>query len=236
MVFVERQRWQPPRERERGVPEMALFNKVGCNIGSNNATVTIYMGPATIVWRPGDNHSTVRTLEGVVSCLEEIYNGQKITTYGNEFIAHLTSSRFVPSKDPENELYEYKIDCGDLCVEYGKYSALLTPERIEIRSGCRESFSYNRHEGGTTIVIPLNEAFPKMGELRDGSVVLSSGADDIHYEVEDLSKRSFKNGNTQVTVTVRKYKDGILLGSHKVKGLANERFVPSPSSLARAEL
>ena len=85
--------------KRRGVPEMALFDKVGCNIGSNT-TVTIYVGPATIVWRPGDNYSTLRTLEGVVACLEEIYSGQKITTYGNSFIARLESSKFDPSQNP----------------------------------------------------------------------------------------------------------------------------------------
>ena len=222
------------RRKRRGVPEMALFDKVGCNIGSNNTTVTIYMGPATIVWRSGDNYSTVRTLEGVVSCLEEISNGQKITTYGNEFIASLKGSKFVPSKSPENGLYEYRIDCGDLGVEYGKYYALLTPERIEIRSDYHSSFSYNRGDE-ITVIVPLGETFPKMGELKKGSVILSSGADDIHYEVESLSKKSFKNGNAHVTATVHKYKDGVLLSVQKVKGFANARFVPSPSSLARVE-
>lgn len=42
---------------------MALFDKVGCNIGSNT-TVTVCVGPATIVWRTGDDCSTVRALEG----------------------------------------------------------------------------------------------------------------------------------------------------------------------------
>lgn len=214
---------------------MALFDKVGCNIDSNNTTVTVYVGPATIVWRTGDNCSTVRTLEGVVSCLEEISNGQKITTYNNEFIARLESSKFVPSQNPENGLYEYKIDCGDLTIKCDKFSALLTPEHVEIRSDDRNNFSYNRHGGEITVTVPLSEAFPKMGDLIKGGIVLSPGADDIHYEIMELSKKPFKNGSTRVTATVHKYRDGILLSSHKVKGLANERFVPSPSSLARAE-
>lgn len=234
MVFVERQRWRhAARKRERGAT-MALFDKVGCNIGSNT-TVTVCVGPATIVWRTGDDCSTVRTLEGVVSCLEEIPNGQKITTYGNEFIARLESSRFVPSQNPENGLYEYKIDCGDLTIKCDKFSALLTPEHVEIRSDDRNNFSYNRHGGEITVTVPLSKAFPKMGDLKEGSVILSPGADDVHYEIMELSKEPFKNGNTRVTAAVHKYKDVILLSSHKVKGLANERFVPSPSSLARAE-
>ena len=213
---------------------MALFNQVGCNIGSNT-TVTVYVGPATIVWRPGDNCSTLRTLEGVVPCLEEISNGQKITTYGNEFIARLASSQFVPSKNPENGLCGYEIDYGNLCVEYGKYSALLTPEYVEIRSDYCNSFSYYNSEDEITVIIPLLKAFPKMGELRDGSVVLSSGAEGIRHEIADLSKKSFKNGNAHVAATVHKYKGSALLSSQKVKGFANARFVPSPSSLARVE-
>lgn len=220
--------------KRRGVPEMALFDKVGCNIGSNT-TVTIYVGPATIVWRPGDNYSTLHTLEGVVSCLEEISSGQKITTYGNEFIARLESSKFVPSQNPENGLYEYKIDCGDLTIECDKFSALLTPEHVGIWSDDHNNFSYNRHGGEITVTVPLSKAFSKMGDFKEGSVILSPGADDVHYEIMELSKKPFKNGNTRVTAAVHKYKDGILLSSHKVKGLANERFVPSPSSLARAE-
>lgn len=212
---------------------MALFDKVGCNIDSNT-TVTIYVGPATIVWRPGDNDSTVRTLGGAVLSLEELSDGQKITGY-DDFIARLKSSKFAPSKNPESGLCEYKIDCGDLAIKCDKFSALLTPEHVEIWSDDHNNFSYNRHGGEITVTVPLSKAFPKMGDLKEGSVILSPGADDVHYVVADLSKKPFKNGNTRVTAIVHKYKDGILLNSHKVKGLANERFVPSPSSLARAE-
>lgn len=231
MVFVERQGWrQSPREKRKGVPEMALhytLHYITCK------DITIHVGNSTIA-QSEDGVTRAYFPEDVSPECSKVGSEFNFKTSGNEVIitpdvAPKDGAPKSGKSDDGQTVFELPI--GSFTLKVNGFTAklknsLLTEENVLTAKSDKfnQFFSYEERDDEVTIIVMPCGIKNRLKDLQEGNFIEFPGVSNVTYKVTKVER----NKGWRTTVTIQTYKDGAPVGQpYTVSGDDNSLFVPS---------